>query len=654
MSKDLSTESKSLSQLIAEFRQLSTRDAISPDTLGYLLQCIADALRSAGTFETTSQFIAIYDIVSRTSQYVNDLTITDNSAETLTLRKSQVNLLTGEESVTDEVLPMATEQQAGLMPAAELLRLKNLSNAVTDLADSIAKAGGIAPLDDSGKVPSSHLPSYVDDVVMFDLYNGDLWTANDNAQFVESLPEDVANLPSSSTTQYEPFLQYSDEIIYCNGHFYKVASVYLGHSITAQYIITRWDGCESFGTMGDKGIVPVDSKIYVARQNNEQYRWSGVSMIKLGHDPIVIGTGYNNACSGALGAQLQQRVSTLEEALQECEETIKCSFLQLDTINLTSCADRGKEPFDDITQALEDGLWFMDEYADNFDYWPAYGQKVTYLQSENDISRWVTYMYVGRSYTKEDVYLPTSWQLVVNSSSDGSGGSSVECTQCNQNAAAIIKLQNDVATAQSTADDAASTASNAKTNATSAKSTATSAKSTAETANSTASEALAKVQEMERTLGNLGGDNGSQWVTLSLTTQADSGWSAYSMPGVGSGFYPAQSAGTNIFVSPEMMNTMTACIILPNDMEWEGKTIRIIDPRINLSKDDSPRLYIHPYSSTQMIYGADRSSPDFWITMLGGYIELIAVRPWSPSGTSIVRQSRIDWVVKSRVNILNP
>ena len=39
---------------------------------------------------------------------------------------------------------------------------------LTTIKDSKGKANGIAPLDEEGKVPSVHLPSYVDDVIEFD------------------------------------------------------------------------------------------------------------------------------------------------------------------------------------------------------------------------------------------------------------------------------------------------------------------------------------------------------------------------------------------------------------------------------------------------------------------------------------------------------
>ena len=43
--------------------------------------------------------------------------------------------------------------------------VSELSEALDELYNSVGMPGGIAPLDDKGMIPSSHLPSYVDDVI---------------------------------------------------------------------------------------------------------------------------------------------------------------------------------------------------------------------------------------------------------------------------------------------------------------------------------------------------------------------------------------------------------------------------------------------------------------------------------------------------------
>ena len=50
---------------------------------------------------------------------------------------------------------------------AQDTNLTTLGDSVNSLQDSKGENGGIAPLDEQGKVPSRHLPGYIDDVVDF-------------------------------------------------------------------------------------------------------------------------------------------------------------------------------------------------------------------------------------------------------------------------------------------------------------------------------------------------------------------------------------------------------------------------------------------------------------------------------------------------------
>ena len=51
----MAIDTKSLTQIITGFRALQTNDAASPESLGYILQCIVDLLSTAGTSETVAE-----------------------------------------------------------------------------------------------------------------------------------------------------------------------------------------------------------------------------------------------------------------------------------------------------------------------------------------------------------------------------------------------------------------------------------------------------------------------------------------------------------------------------------------------------------------------------------------------------------------------
>ena len=57
----MAIDTKSLTQIITEFRALQTKDAVSPESLGYILQRIVDLLSTAGTSETVNSIQKLLD-----------------------------------------------------------------------------------------------------------------------------------------------------------------------------------------------------------------------------------------------------------------------------------------------------------------------------------------------------------------------------------------------------------------------------------------------------------------------------------------------------------------------------------------------------------------------------------------------------------------
>ena len=127
------------------------------------------------------------------------------------------------------------------------------------------KASGVATLDSSGKVPSSQLPSYVDDVV------------------------EIAGVFSSAPVSggYET----GDLIYQTSGDkgFYKC---------TVNTGVPSWEK--------DASVQPESGKIYVAvKDGNKQYRWSGTEMVVITSGNIVIGEAGGTAFDGARGKALE-------------------------------------------------------------------------------------------------------------------------------------------------------------------------------------------------------------------------------------------------------------------------------------------------------------------------------------------------------------
>lgn len=64
-----------------------------------------------------------------------------------------------------------TNRNKFLKELEKVLNTKFADKTIVDkVIESIGEANGIASLDDSGKVPSEQLPSYVDDIVEYDTF----------------------------------------------------------------------------------------------------------------------------------------------------------------------------------------------------------------------------------------------------------------------------------------------------------------------------------------------------------------------------------------------------------------------------------------------------------------------------------------------------
>ena len=143
------------------------------------------------------------------------------------------------------------------------------------ITDSKGAAGGIAPLNESGRIPSRFIPGAMDDVKEFDGFT--FATGN----------------PLSLT-----------------GDVYVLFNHNLGCFIAStktlpQQYANNWVDADSFGEFSINGRIPEKDKVYVDRSTNKTYRWSGSQMVVIGSD-LALGHTESTAFPGDEGAQLQQ------------------------------------------------------------------------------------------------------------------------------------------------------------------------------------------------------------------------------------------------------------------------------------------------------------------------------------------------------------
>lgn len=168
---------------------------------------------------------------------------------------------------------------------------------LTTIKDSKGKANGIAPLDEDGKVPAAHLPSYVDDVIEFD---GCMDNLTAQQQGIDMLSTDEhAKVIYNRTDNVFVLAVKTQE---------NEATIYYG----------SWVNQEKYGVSSRNGFAPISGKVYIDSSDNTTYRWSGTKLVPIGSD-LALGYTAGTAFPGNEGAELKQNITNSQrdiEALQ--------------------------------------------------------------------------------------------------------------------------------------------------------------------------------------------------------------------------------------------------------------------------------------------------------------------------------------------------
>lgn len=143
-------------------------------------------------------------------------------------------------------------------------------------------ASGICPLNASSKVDAKYLPSYVDDVIEFDI----------NTDFANI--SEIVNRPvytnKTILANNKTIAPYTNTVIKTNNN--TSISDWVYESIEAD-------------------------KIYVSRTTNKVYRWTGSGFAEIGPASVVIGEIAGTAYDGAKGKELKTLVDSLPSTLLE-------------------------------------------------------------------------------------------------------------------------------------------------------------------------------------------------------------------------------------------------------------------------------------------------------------------------------------------------
>ncbi len=136
----MAIDTKSLTQLITEFRALQAKDSVSPDSLGYILQRIADLLATAGTSETVTKIQTLLDGFKAAGYALTSIAQGQSDRNHVYANVGKVNLSDGSTSTASSILiQQATTERAGAMRAQQVTDLNAAKRGVTDLQAKVSQ-----------------------------------------------------------------------------------------------------------------------------------------------------------------------------------------------------------------------------------------------------------------------------------------------------------------------------------------------------------------------------------------------------------------------------------------------------------------------------------------------------------------------------------
>ena len=128
-------DTKSLTDLITEFRKITAKDAITPESLGAILQRIADLLATAGTQETAKVLMDWYNQMRASLEYIARITQGSDDRNDIKLTPTIVSMRTAlpAKILDGIVIRQATTERAGAMRAQQVTDLNAARRGVADL-----------------------------------------------------------------------------------------------------------------------------------------------------------------------------------------------------------------------------------------------------------------------------------------------------------------------------------------------------------------------------------------------------------------------------------------------------------------------------------------------------------------------------------------
>ena len=221
-----------LTSLITAFRQETEQGSISPETLGALLQAIANQLQSATTDQEQSKLTNIYNNLLKMGNCLTNLAQGDTDRNNVLGDYTFYNVVSGIPSAQrgQVLIKQATTERAGAMRAQQVIDLNAAKKGVATLEDAVAQIN--TQLEElNGYIEST---DGVVQTLADDMYNAksNLNTLNNRVSVVPIRRGVITIDPSSITSPIGNYFKYS----MADGYYEIVrGGMLIGRAISFQF-----------------------------------------------------------------------------------------------------------------------------------------------------------------------------------------------------------------------------------------------------------------------------------------------------------------------------------------------------------------------------------------------------------------------------------
>ena len=230
--------------------------------------------------------------ITKLQDDVSDIEDKNNSQDTsLTTLGNSVNSLQEQVNTAKDTANKASN------------KANEVGNQLNTFKETKGENGGLAPLDEQGKVPSRHLPAYVDDVVNF-------------YDIIVGVTVKTESIDKNSADE-------GCKVVYDKEHgcFVLAYVPTIGDPGQTPTYYNNWLDADRFGTASTDGRIPSSGKVFLGDEDGKSYRWSGTQLVPIGSD-LALGYTSSTAFPGDEGARLQKQMTQANEDIADNENTL--------------------------------------------------------------------------------------------------------------------------------------------------------------------------------------------------------------------------------------------------------------------------------------------------------------------------------------------